>query len=129
MSAYLILDTQIIPIDKLPFKIGRALENHLVIQEATLSRFHAEIHKQGDRYYLVDNQSTGGSSVNDRTAGKVALHNGDSIILAGTALVFVDQDARQLSERSKRSTGPLDEPVTDNDPTILQVKPDWRPQD
>jgi len=129
MSAYLILDTQIITIDKLPFKIGRALENHLVIQDPTISRFHAEIQYKDGRYYLFDNQSTGGSWVNDQPAGKVVLQSGDSIILSGIVLVFVEQESRKLSDRSLKSTDPLDDPTTDNDPTILRVKPDWRPDD
>lgn len=128
MVAYLILDTQIITIDKSPFKIGRALENDLVIQEASLSRYHAEIHRQDRQYQLVDLDSSGGSFLNGKRISQTPLESGDSIVLSGTALVFVD-NAPQLSKRAVKVTEMDKDPLRDSEPTIFQVKPDWRPDD
>ena len=126
MVAYLILDTQIITIDKTHFRVGRALENDLVIQEASISRYHAEIHKEKRQYYLVDLDSSGGSFINSQRVSRAKLESGDSIILSGTALVFVD-NAPQLSKRAVKVTDVEKDPLRDSEPTIFQVKPDWRP--
>lgn len=127
MVAYLILDTQIITIDKPVFKIGRALENDLVIQEASLSRYHAEIRQENGTYQLIDMDSSGGSFLNGRKVSQSQLGSGDSIVLAGTALVFVD-NAPQLSERAVKVNKQEKDPLRDSEPTIFQVKPDWRPE-
>lgn len=128
MAAYLILDTQIITIDKPTFKIGRALENDLVIQEASLSRYHAEIRLEDQQYQLVDLDSSGGSYLNGQRVTQTQLGSGDSIVLAGTALVFVD-NAPQLSKRAVKATELDKDPLRDSEPTIFQVKPDWRPDE
>jgi pSer/pThr/pTyr-binding forkhead associated (FHA) protein len=128
MVAYLIRDTQIIPIKPLPFKVGRALENDLVIQEPTLSRFHAEIHMQDDHYVLIDCNSSGGTYLNSERVTNASLKSGDSIVLAATALVFVD-NAPQLSKHAAKDTDALKDPMRDSEPTVFEFKPDWRPDD
>ena len=128
MSAYLILDTQVIPIKYPPLKIGRALENDLVIQDPTISRFHAEIFLKDEEYAIRDLNSTGGTFLNGQKVMESILVSGDSIVLAGRALVFVDQ-APQLKDRASDSTGPLKQPGPDNEPTEHDVIPNWRVDD
>ena len=127
MSTFLILNTQIVNLHKFPFSIGRALDNHLVIQESSVSRHHAEIILKDNQYTLRDLQSTGGTLINGKRITEAALNSGDSIVLASTPLIFVD-NAPQLSERAEDPTGPLRHKEKDNEPTILEVKPDWRPK-
>jgi pSer/pThr/pTyr-binding forkhead associated (FHA) protein len=128
MQAFLIFNTQIISIQKSPFNIGRALENDLVIQEPTISRKHSQIHRKGEHYHLVDLDSTGGTFLNGDRVSSASLRSGDSIVLASTALVFVD-NAPQLSARAQDSTGQLKDPNPDTEPTVQEAKPDWRPKD
>lgn len=127
MNTFIILHTQIVPVEKTPFKLGRALDNHLVIQEASVSRHHAEIILKNNRYLIRDLQSTGGTTVNGKRVSELPLTSGDSIVLATTPLIFVE-NAPQLSQRAEDATGPLKVKERDNEPTIIQIKPDWRPK-
>jgi pSer/pThr/pTyr-binding forkhead associated (FHA) protein len=100
----------------------------VVIQEPSISRHHAEIHNIGDTYTLKDLNSTGGTYVNGVRTKEVIVKSGDSIIIASTAMVFVD-NAPQLEDRAESSTGPLKAPGPDDEPTVHDLKPDWRPKD
>ncbi|MBI3160239.1 MAG: FHA domain-containing protein [Chloroflexi bacterium] len=128
MPAYLIVNTQVYPINSSPLTIGRSLEANIVIQEPTVSRIHAEITRSEDIFTLHDLGSTGGTYLNGKRISQSTLHSGDSILLAGTPIVFV-QDAPQLESRSARSTGPLFPPSPDEEPTIRENKPIWRLDD
>lgn len=128
MPAYLIVNTQVYPISSATLTIGRSLENQVVIQEPAVSRKHIEISGIGDTYTLRDLSSTGGTYVNGKKVESIVLRSGDSILLAGMPIVFV-QDTPQLEERAKKSTGPLIQPAPDEDPTILENKPIWRLND
>lgn len=125
MPAYLIVNTQVYPLTTPSVTIGRSLENQIVIQEPAVSRTHIEIRADGDHYVLQDLGSTGGTYVNGKKVDRIVLRSGDSILLSGIPLVFV-QNTPQLEERAKKSTGPLIEPAPDNDPTIRENKPIWR---
>lgn len=125
MPAYLIVNTQVYPIRTQSLTIGRSLENQVVIQEPTVSRIHAEISNNNEIYSLKDLDSTGGTYLNGKKVKEANLASGDSIVLAGTPIVFV-QNTPQLENRSEKSTGPLLEPSPDEDPTIRENKPIWR---
>jgi serine phosphatase RsbU (regulator of sigma subunit) len=67
-------------IGRSPFTIGRLPENDLVLGETDVSRKHAEIVKDGDRYVLRDLGSTYGTYVNEqKISGDHRLAHGDSI--------------------------------------------------
>lgn len=125
MPAYLIVNTQVYPIRTQAITIGRSLENQIVIQEPTVSRIHAEISHIDEVYRIKDFDSTGGTYLNGKKVKESILTSGDSIVLAGTPIVFV-QNTPQLENRSEKSTGPLLEPSPDEDPTIRENKPIWR---
>ena len=129
MKAFVIFNTQVTPINKTPFTIGRSLQNHLVVQEPTISRQHAQITRdENQKYWLEDLGSTGGTYINHVRITKSVLNSGDSILLADTPIVFVD-NAPQLSERAADSTSPLHEDERGREDTVIQPKPDWRPKD
>jgi pSer/pThr/pTyr-binding forkhead associated (FHA) protein len=128
MPAYLIVNTQVYPIRSTPLTIGRSLEANIVIQEPTVSRVHAEIISRDGLYAIHDLDSTGGTYLNGNRIAEATLRSGDSIVLAGTPIVFV-QDAPQLESRSQRGTGPLFPPSPDDEPTIRENKPIWRLED
>ena len=126
MTGFLIFNTQVLSLNRNPFKIGRALVNHLVIQEPSISRFHAEICEKDSRYFIKDLDSTGGTFVNEQEIDEVVLTSGDSILIAQIALVFV-QNAPQLDQKASDATGPLKLPGPDPSPTTPALKPKWRP--
>jgi hypothetical protein len=68
--------------------IGRALENDVVIPDARVSRFHAEIKREGDRFVVRDLGSTNGTSIAERPVDRRELRNGETISLGGYRLTF-----------------------------------------
>jgi putative ABC transport system ATP-binding protein len=77
------------PITLREFSIGRTPGNDLVIDDPSVSRQHATIHQDGDRFVLVDRDSTNGTLLNGQ--GLVApqpLADGDVIRLGAVQLTF-----------------------------------------
>lgn len=124
-NTFLIVSDQVYRINNRVTKIGRSLDNHLVIASANVSRLHAEIHYENDEYKLFDISSTGGTFHNGARVEKCTLSSGDSILLAEVPVIF----ARNLTNMEKQveaSTGELKIPGPDNEPTQLQHEIDWR---
>jgi serine phosphatase RsbU (regulator of sigma subunit) len=78
--------THPVVLETIPFSIGRNRENQLVLSDADVSRQHAEITRDGDRYILTDRNSRFGTYVNGRKIeGPHALAHGDHIQVGTTA--------------------------------------------
>ena len=71
------------------FRIGRHVDNELMVADASMSRFHAEIkHELNSRYVIRDLESLNGVYVNGRKARTAVLSNGDLIELGDVTLKF-----------------------------------------
>jgi pSer/pThr/pTyr-binding forkhead associated (FHA) protein len=69
--------------------VGRSRECDIVLEDAGVSRRHAELRPTEDGWLLVDLGSTNGVRVNDRPLrGRYSLQLGDRIELGSTELVF-----------------------------------------
>lgn len=68
--------------------IGRHPESNLVLADPNVSRHHAEIRPQGDRYALVDLGSTNGSRVNGVRVDTQILNDGDELTFGNTRMRF-----------------------------------------
>src|SRR5689334_8668448 len=69
-----------IPIDPLPFKIGRGPDNHLIVRDSRASRAHARILIEGETYVIEDLKSRHGVWLNGRRVERRAvLKTGDSV--------------------------------------------------
>jgi len=68
-----------VPIDPLPFQIGRNPENQLILRDSRVSRTHAIIAFEDGEYILKDCASTHGLYVNGRRVSRYALRNSDKI--------------------------------------------------
>ena len=53
-----------VAVTRFPFRLGRHHENDLVLEEGDVSRHHAEIVKEGERYVLSDTNSRFGTFLN-----------------------------------------------------------------
>jgi pSer/pThr/pTyr-binding forkhead associated (FHA) protein len=77
--------------------LGRAPDNAVaLVSDSNVSRYHAEIERRGDNFYLVDLNSRNGTFVNDEPIeGERRLQDGDKISLGGgdsiIEILFGDQ--------------------------------------
>ena len=68
--------------------IGRKPDNHIVIKDHHVSRYHAQIRKIKGSYVLMDLESTVGTSINGRKVKQAFLKDGDVISIGGSPLLF-----------------------------------------
>ncbi len=68
--------------------IGRHPDSNMVLADANVSRNHAEIRPQGDKYVVVDLGSTNGSRVNGVRVDTQVLEDGDELTFGNTRMRF-----------------------------------------
>ena len=68
--------------------VGRSRDCDIVVDDANVSRRHAELRAEGDRWRVVDLGSTNGIKVNRRKVSDATLEHGDRITLGVTDLDF-----------------------------------------
>lgn len=68
--------------------IGRKPDNHIVINDQHVSRYHVQIHKINDSFVLMDLESTVGTSINGKKVSQAFLKDGDVISIGGVPLLF-----------------------------------------
>src|SRR5512139_1979325 len=93
-NVFLIINKQMIPLTRPVTTLGRQIGNDIVFQEEFLSRFHAEIIHEDDKYILVDKDSTSGTFVNGRKIDRCVLNSGDLIALANIFIMFVNNNPK-----------------------------------
>ncbi len=72
-----------IPMQSLPFRVGRRTELSLSLPRPSVSSLHAEFFAEGESLFLRDLQSTNGTYVNgDRVEGAIEVHHDDLIQFA-----------------------------------------------
>jgi pSer/pThr/pTyr-binding forkhead associated (FHA) protein len=69
------------PVDRDWVVIGRGRGSDIVIAEPTMSRAHAAIGFDGERFFVQDLGSTNGTRVNGGREERAALKDGDEIML------------------------------------------------
>ena len=84
-------------------KIGRESDNDIQIDNVAVSRYHAEIYRQGYPFYLEDMKSTNGTILNGAVLSwKAALSNNDKITIGKHSLVFVEEAKDNLDKKAKQ---------------------------
>lgn len=85
--------TRTVPIDPLPFTIGRQSDRHLSLLNSQVSRQHAIIHCDTDGFLIQDLGSRHGILVNGVRTGLAHLKSGDRIQLGASnvTLLFMDE--------------------------------------
>ncbi len=93
-QAWLLLvpDGQSFPLTQALVRIGRALDNDLILNDPRVSRYHALMRQRYGRYLLQDLGSRSGSQVNGYPVQEVLLRSGDIISLGGCELIYAEND-------------------------------------
>ncbi|HVY37150.1 MAG TPA: FHA domain-containing protein [Polyangia bacterium] len=78
-----------VALDKASVVIGRTDENDVVLNHRSISRHHAKLVRDGDRYTIVDLQSANGVRVNGEDYERIELNPGDLLELGHVKLRFV----------------------------------------
>jgi pSer/pThr/pTyr-binding forkhead associated (FHA) protein len=68
---------------------GRHPQSHIFLDDVTVSRRHAEIHRQADGYVLRDVGSLNGTYLNRERIEEAAISNGDEVQIGRFKLVFL----------------------------------------
>ena len=69
-------------------RIGRDQQSQVWLNDATVSRYHAEIFRRGDSFFLEDKKSTNGTRLNGRlVTEKMVLENMDKVAI-GKAIPY-----------------------------------------
>ena len=79
-------------LDRASLVIGRTGENDIVLNHKSISRHHAKIIRDGDRYIVVDLESANGVRVNGAEYERIELQTGDVLELGHVRLRFVTGD-------------------------------------
>lgn len=85
-------------LDRISAVIGRTPENDIVINHKSISRHHAKIVREGNRYTILDLESANGVRVGGTDHDRVDLQSGDVIELGEVRLRFLSGDAGVYDE-------------------------------
>ena len=99
--------------------LGRASECEIVLATPEVSRRHAMLVREGDRYEVRDLESINGTFVNGEKVSRRALKMGDVVRVEDFELTFV-LDSAPLGEAVKAEPTPTAEP-TGRDPGMTQI--------
>lgn len=81
-------DGRMIPLGRRISTVGRLPDRDVVVDDAGVSRVHAEIRCSREGYCLVDGGSANGTSVNGARVAEQYLSDGDVIKVGDTVLIF-----------------------------------------
>ena len=89
------LDDTVISMNEGPVIIGRQAGATLKIGNASVSRRHAVIEKDGDRFIIADLGSRNGTFVNDVPIRRRELQHGDRVRIGDSQFFFLYEDAEE----------------------------------
>ena len=103
--------------------LGRHPQNDIVLDDRTLSRFHARIEKRDDNYVVVDLGAQNGVHLNGaRIEGEASLQSGDRIDLGRYTAVFHAPTAKP-AKNGKNGHAAAPTPVPATAPTPARASP------
>lgn len=92
------LKDTVIAMSEGPVLIGRQTGANLRIRNAAVSRRHAVIEKDGDKYIIADLDSRNGTFVNDMPVKRCELHHGDRVQIGESQFFFLIDDSEDPSQ-------------------------------
>jgi transcriptional regulator with GAF, ATPase, and Fis domain len=87
--------------------IGRGPKNDILLDAAGVSRHHAIIEQQENRFLLIDEGSTNGTFINDQRVRRQRLSDGTSFRIQNFLLTFVDDVVAPTAPRDGFATATL----------------------
>lgn len=84
--------------------IGRRIDNHLVLDDPSISRQHCQLRLREGRYVIYDLNSTHGVRVNGVPIKEHILQNGDVIALGSLRLLYFEDDSTEAGRRAAGDT-------------------------
>ncbi len=84
-------DGQRLRVDKRHVVLGRSRECDIQIEDANVSRRHAELRQEGTSFWIVDLDSTNGIEVNGRRVQRAKLDPGDTFTVGSTEVTFATE--------------------------------------
>lgn len=69
--------------------VGRGTDNTIVLESDAVSRRHARFEKRSDGWWVIDNNSTNGTYVNDEPVQGVLLRRGDHVKVGDTIFKYL----------------------------------------
>ena len=112
VRTFIVLDNQIVFLDKIVTRIGRSLDNDVVIRNMNVSRYHAQIRFEGGKCVLYDLNSTLGTFVDEQKIDRRVLKSGDVFCLANMRVLFVQNTEDGIVEESKSETREFQEKLS-----------------
>jgi len=95
-------------VGKEALQIGRDSSNHIHLENPAVSRFHAEVYRQGYPFFVEDKNSTNGVYVNDVLINwKTGIKDGDRITIGKHTLLF-KEDPNDFEDRKKVNLSDID---------------------
>ncbi len=86
-------DSRVYPLRRRLTRIGRNQDNDIVINSDRVSRYHAEIEREGDELRVVDHESRNGIWLNGRKVkGQAVINPGDLIRIGREEFTFQKKD-------------------------------------
>ncbi len=107
-----VLGERVVTLDRLPFTIGRRETNDLRLGGSEVSREHAEIAADGERFLLRDKESRYGTFVNGELVTECELRSGDRVRLGrggGADMVFLAAGDDKSLTGGRSTTGARDD--------------------
>jgi transcriptional regulator with GAF, ATPase, and Fis domain len=93
--------------------LGRHRDNTIMLRDKAASRFHAQISRRGDRYYVRDRESTHGTYVNKvRRDEEAPLRDNDVVHVGNTDLVFIADESAPPAPGNRDAPEPEEQSVT-----------------
>jgi len=71
--------------------IGTSPDNDIVLKDKAVSRHHAKIRIEGQKYFIYDLASTNGTKVNGRRVTKKSMKEGDDIEIGHTRMTLTSE--------------------------------------
>jgi pSer/pThr/pTyr-binding forkhead associated (FHA) protein len=103
-KAYLVINARLFHLDKEIVRIGRSTENDLVLNDPSVSRFHAEIRYEDSQFALIDIGSSGGTFLNNKKVTKSVLFSGDIIVFSKLPIMFMSAAGASINKFSNENT-------------------------
>lgn len=112
--AFLILDGErTLPLQHAVVNLGRRTDNQIILDDARVSRSHAQLRLRFGRYVIYDLGSSAGTFVNDRRVQECVLRPGDVISLGGVAIIYgEDETGEDSSSKTQSSKDGQTVPIT-----------------